>query len=69
MANSTSIKGEQLSSLSEEQLNDQIAESTLSLKKLKFGHSINPIENPMRIRSIRRQIARLKTEQATRATK
>ena len=31
------------------------------LKKLSFAHSIAPLENPQSIRSLRRDIARLKT--------
>ncbi|OJU78809.1 MAG: 50S ribosomal protein L29 [Bacteroidetes bacterium 47-18] len=62
MANSNKNKGEQISSLSVEQLKDQINEQSENLKRMKFSHSINPIENPMTIRSVRRQIARLKTE-------
>lgn len=61
MANSTSKAGEQISALSVEQLKDQITEKSETLKRMKFGHSINPIENPMAIRSLRRQIAQLKT--------
>lgn len=62
MAKSKKNKEEQLSSLSVEQLNDQINEQSENLKRMQFSHSINPIENPMAIRSVRRQIARLKTE-------
>lgn len=49
--------------LSDEALNDNIEESSIQLKKLKYSHAVNPIENPMTMRSIRRRIARLKTEQ------
>jgi large subunit ribosomal protein L29 len=62
MANSKQNKGEQVSALSVEELKDQISAQSETLKRMKFGHSINPIENPMAIRSLRRQIARLKTE-------
>lgn len=62
MAKSKKNKEEQLSSLTVEQLNDQINEQSENLKRMQFSHSINPIENPMAIRSVRRQIARLKTE-------
>jgi large subunit ribosomal protein L29 len=53
-------------SLSNEALNDKIGEESLRLKKTKFSHAVNPIENPMVIRSIRRTIATLKTEQRKR---
>ncbi|MEY4261967.1 MAG: hypothetical protein RLZZ625_803, partial [Pseudomonadota bacterium] len=34
----------------------------LRLKKLEFAHTISPLENPMSIRGLRQDIARLKTE-------
>ncbi len=51
-----------LKSLSEQDLKDKIAEEQLRLKKITFSHAITPIENPMGIRSLRREIARMKTE-------
>lgn len=53
---------ENLSDLSLEQLQDQVADSKLQLKKMKFTHSIQPIENPMEIRLAKRKVARLMTE-------
>lgn len=53
-------------SLDDVALQDKINEETHRLKKLSFAHSINPIENPMAIRSVRRFIAKLKTEQRKR---
>ena len=66
MAKSTKANVEDYRSLSDEALNDKIGEETLRLKKTKFSHAVNPIENPMIIRSIRRTIATLKTEQRKR---
>jgi large subunit ribosomal protein L29 len=43
-------------------LNAKIQEDQLRLKKLEFAHAISPLENPMNIRGLRRDIARLKTE-------
>ncbi len=40
----------------------KIQEDELRLKKLEFAHAISPLENPMNIRSLRRDVARLKTE-------
>jgi large subunit ribosomal protein L29 len=39
----------------------------LRLKKLEFAHAISPLENPMSIRALRRDVARLKTELKNRA--
>ena len=48
--------------LSVEDLQARINEDELRLKKLEFAHAISPLENPMSIRGLRREIARLKTE-------
>jgi large subunit ribosomal protein L29 len=37
------------------------------MKKLQFSHAVNPIENPLSIRTLRRRLAQLKTEQKKRA--
>lgn len=65
MANSKA-NVEDYKSLTDEALNDKIGEESLRLKKLKFSHSVNPIENPMVIRTVRKKIAQLKTEQRKR---
>ncbi|MEO6070775.1 MAG: 50S ribosomal protein L29 [Chitinophagaceae bacterium] len=51
-----------IQSLSAEDLNARITEDELRLKKLEFGHAISPLENPMSIRNLRKEVARLKTE-------
>lgn len=53
-------------SLDVQGLADKIAETELQLSRLKFSHAVNPVENPLSIRSLRREIARLKTEQSKR---
>jgi len=42
-------------------LKARIQEDELRLKKLEFAHAISPLENPMSIRSLRKDVARLKT--------
>ena len=51
-----------LKDLNENDLKARIAEDKLRLKKLEFAHAISPLENPLSIRSLRKDIARLKTE-------
>ena len=53
---STSIKG-----LGKDELKAKFAEDELRLKKVSFAHSITPLENPVSMRLLRRDIARLKT--------
>jgi large subunit ribosomal protein L29 len=51
-----------LKDLNENDLKARIAEDKLRLKKLEFAHAISPLENPLSIRGLRRDIARLRTE-------
>ena len=48
--------------MNEQDLTARLEEDKLRLKKLEFAHAISPLENPMALRGIRRDIARLKTE-------
>jgi len=50
-----------LNELNEADLKAKITEDELRMKKLSFAHAISPLENPQSIRSLRRDIARLKT--------
>ena len=50
-----------LKDLNEKDLKARIQEDELRLKKLEFAHAISPLENPMSIRSLRRDVARLKS--------
>jgi large subunit ribosomal protein L29 len=56
-----------LRELSIEDLKARINEDEVRLKKLEFAHAITPLENPMSIRSLRRDIARMKSELNKRA--
>ena len=51
-----------IQSLNEQDLQARIKEDELRLKKLEFAHAISPLESPMNIRNLRRELARLKTE-------
>ncbi len=51
-----------IQSLNEQDLTAKVKEDELRLKKLEFAHAISPLENPMSIRGLRKDIARLKTE-------
>lgn len=50
-----------LKDLNEVDLKARIQEDELRLKKLEFAHAISPLENPMSIRALRKDIARLRT--------
>ena len=51
-----------LNGLSEADLKAKIQEDELRLKKLHFAHAVSPLENPMNIRAVRKDLARLKTQ-------
>ena len=51
-----------LTGLNEAELTAKIKEDDLRIKKLMFAHSLSPLDNPQSIRSLRRDIARLKTQ-------
>lgn len=57
-----------LGALNESDIKAKIAEDELRLKKLQFAHAITPLENPMAIRSLRKDIARMKSELKKRVT-
>ena len=50
-----------IKNLGPEELQAKIAEDELRLKKVSFAHSVTPLENPVSMRLLRRDIARLKT--------
>jgi len=52
----SSVKG-----LSPEDLLIKITEDELRLKKLSFAHSVTPLESPVTLRLLKKDIARLKT--------
>jgi large subunit ribosomal protein L29 len=67
MAKATKSKVDDYRSLDDKALAEKISDDEMRLKKLHFSHAVNPIENPLSIRQLRRNIARLKTEQRKRA--
>ncbi|MEY4381176.1 MAG: hypothetical protein RJA92_556 [Bacteroidota bacterium] len=63
MANKTSYDfNKSLQDMNVQDLQAKIQEDQLRLKKLEFAHAISPLENPMNIRALRRDIARIKTQ-------
>lgn len=56
------MKKEELAKLTVEDLKGRIATSQELLNKTRIQHAVTPIENPLQIRSMRRDIARLITE-------
>ena len=56
------MKNSEIKSLSVEELKNKLIDEKDNLNKLKFSHSVTPIENPMKIKESRKLIAKIKTE-------
>jgi large subunit ribosomal protein L29 len=56
------LKKEDIKQLTVEELLEKGRETKVHLKKLEFNHAISAIENPLQIRAMRRDIAKLLTE-------
>ena len=56
------MNNSEIKSLSESELQERIVSEKENLQKMKFAHSISPIENPMKIKEAKRLIARMNTE-------
>lgn len=61
------MKYSEIKSLTDEEIVEKIGLEKESISKLRFGHAISQVENPMQIRTARRFIARLETELSARA--
>ncbi len=56
------MKKSEIVEMSTQDLLDRLDEVSVALTKMKMDHVITPLENPMKIRYTRREIARIKTE-------
>ena len=59
----------ELQQYSDEDLQNEINVTEEQYKKLKFDHAIRGLENPLLLKEVRRDIARLYTEQRAREIK
>ncbi|MFT4203320.1 MAG: 50S ribosomal protein L29 [Chitinophagaceae bacterium] len=50
-----------LQAMTVDDLKARLEDDELRLKKLQFAHAISPLENPMTIRHLRKDIARINT--------
>tara|TARA_B100001175_G_scaffold159693_1_gene135275 strand:- start:681 stop:872 length:192 start_codon:yes stop_codon:yes gene_type:complete len=55
------MKISEIKNMTPDELNEKLADSIKELRQLKFNHSVQSIENPLQIKVLRRQIARMKT--------
>ena len=55
------MKNKKLNEMSSPELENELSELKSELFKLRFSLATNGLDNPMRIREVRREIARVKT--------
>jgi large subunit ribosomal protein L29 len=56
------MKPTEIMELSTREIEERIDTEKNMLTRLKLGHSISPLDNPMKIKEYRKDIARLRTE-------
>ncbi len=57
------MKASELTKMSAADLDKKLAELKAELFNLRFQHAINQLDNPLRIKAVKRDIARIKTVQ------
>lgn len=60
------MKNSEIKALSSEELDERLNTERANMQNLRFAHAISPLENPMKIRETKRNIARLNTEKRSR---
>ena len=56
------MKSSEINELTLRELEERIDNEKNFLTKMKLNHAISPLDNPLKIRGVRRDIARLQTE-------
>ncbi len=56
------MKNTEIRELTTKEILERVEENKTRYTRVKLNHAISPLENPMKIKQIRREIARLKTE-------
>jgi len=57
------MQANKIREMSEKEMNEKLAELKDELFRLRFQQAINQLENPMRIKAVKKDIARIKTVQ------
>jgi large subunit ribosomal protein L29 len=63
------MKQNEIAKLTDTELTELLASERSSLEKQALNHAVSPAENPLKIRSTRRTIARILTEMGSRKRK
>ena len=55
------MKANEINNMTADGLNSKLAELKQELFNLRFQHAVNQLENPMRLKAVKKDIARVKT--------
>tara|TARA_Y100000766_G_scaffold213464_1_gene185093 strand:- start:555 stop:770 length:216 start_codon:yes stop_codon:yes gene_type:complete len=55
------MKISEIRNMSIDELNEKLTDTAKKLSQLKFNNTVQTIENPLEIKNLRRQLAKLKT--------
>lgn len=56
------MKASNIRAMNDKELQDELKELKSELFKLRFQHATNQLENPMKLKFVKKDIARVKTE-------
>jgi len=63
------MKNSEIKELSTKELNERIDAERELLTRLKLNHAVSPLDNPIKIRDSRKNVARMNTELVSRLSK
>ena len=55
------MKANEINNMTADELNSKLAELKQELFNLRFQHAVNQLENPMRLKAVKKDITRVKT--------
>ena len=56
------MKINEIKQLADKDLREKLEQTEAALNNMKLNHQVTPLENPMQIKAVRRDVARMKTE-------
>ena len=56
------LKGSEIKELTTQELQDKLIEEKSNLAKLRLTHTVSQLENPLKLRDARKDVARVSTE-------
>lgn len=63
------MKNSEIKEMSTKELKERIDSESELLTRMKLNHTVSPLDNPMKIRASRKNVARMKTELVARLSK